>query len=285
MNPATQKDRQGHGREHRKKRLCREFCDPGNAGRKVPSLRSRSKLARPHIWRLIIWSVPWNTFVQFCPVFPGRAALTGSSLFGHRHPSRSHLSLRAAAVNAVVQPSHHAASDGPIVFGLARRWLALCAVPFLVAACASSASFPAGPVRSPDPRPFNVTIYSLGTSNGPDLPVNVTGVISDHGFVRLDYSRDRPSDDLISLSRGTIVIRRSAGATGMQWLNSATCVSSLYRMATFSVLGGTESYAGIRGSGNVRVVSVTRTPLCSPSVKVSFRPQTVVIIGGSFSLG
>ena len=205
------------------------------------------------------------------------------------------------AVNPAVEPSCHAASDGPILFGLAlgraRRWLALCVVPFLVAACASSAGSlagspagslagsPAGLVRSPHLQPFNVTIYSVGTSNGPDLPVNVTGVISDHGFVRLDYSKDHPSDDLITLSRGTIVIRRSAGTTGTQWLNSATCVSSLYGMATFAVLGGTESYAGIHGSGNVRVVSVTRTPLCSPSVKVSFQPQTVVIIGGTFSTG
>ena len=34
--------------------LCREFCDPGNAGCKMTRLRSRSKLARPYIWRLII---------------------------------------------------------------------------------------------------------------------------------------------------------------------------------------------------------------------------------------
>ena len=35
-------------------RLCREFCDPGNAGCKMTRLRSRPKPARPYIWRLII---------------------------------------------------------------------------------------------------------------------------------------------------------------------------------------------------------------------------------------
>ncbi|HEX3310146.1 MAG TPA: hypothetical protein VHS32_28160, partial [Streptosporangiaceae bacterium] len=34
--------------------LCREFCDAGYAGCKMTRLRSRSKLARPYIWRLII---------------------------------------------------------------------------------------------------------------------------------------------------------------------------------------------------------------------------------------
>ena len=35
-------------------RFCREFCDAGYAGCKMTRLRSRSKLARPYIWRLII---------------------------------------------------------------------------------------------------------------------------------------------------------------------------------------------------------------------------------------
>ena len=35
-------------------RLCRESCDGGYAGCKMTRLRSRAKLARPYIWRLIV---------------------------------------------------------------------------------------------------------------------------------------------------------------------------------------------------------------------------------------
>ena len=98
-------------------RLCREFCDRGNAGCKMTRLRSRSKPARPYIWRLIILillTVP-STLPEFqcrvrplvtafwswrMPVARERSPAWSSASTAVSQASRSRLPVRAVIISA-----------------------------------------------------------------------------------------------------------------------------------------------------------------------------------------
>lgn len=117
---------------------------------------------------------------------------------------------------------------------------ALAAAALGLAACSSSTSTTTGT------QSFN------GTSHNPNAPVvNVTGagVVSSHGSVDLGSTSSKAT---LKMADGDVNINHSKGTTSTS-TDTAACTASEVNKGTYTVLGGTGTYAGATGHGTFRV--------------------------------
>jgi hypothetical protein len=145
---------------------------------------------------------------------------------------------------------------------------ALAGGALVLAACSSSSA--------PEPATKTGTVIFAGDStslaNNPVIPLRATGVITDTGSIKLSGGPGAGTG-VIKLSHGHVNVMHSRGSGSAFHLSKATCTAGQNSHGTYTVTGGTGSYAHATGHGRFTVTFTVKFAMTGGQCKVTRHTQ------------